>query len=101
VQLNGGGNQVHVSPGASVSVSFGYACSNCEYGMQFGLSGSTTPQACIFPPASAGASSVTLTAPTTPGLYYVVMDDNVNLCQEVWDYGTPPVAQAIGSILVY
>jgi hypothetical protein len=101
VQLNGGGNQAHVSPGASVTVSFGYACNKCTDGIQFGLSGSTTPQACIFPTASAGASSVTLTAPIAQGLYYILMDDNLNVCQPVWDYGTPPVAQAIGSILVY
>jgi IPT/TIG domain len=103
VSLNGGGNQLHVSPGATVTLDLDYsACSDCA--LQFGFN-TGEPQACFFAPVTPGTavghSTQTLTAPTTPGIYYVLFDRNQNLCAPAWDWGTPPATQALGAISVY
>jgi hypothetical protein len=99
VSLNGGGNQVHVTPGAAVTVDLDYgACVNCA--LQFGFN-TGAPQACFFAPASVGHTTQVLTAPNAPGIYYVLFDRNQNVCNSAWDWGTPPQTQAIGAVSVY
>jgi hypothetical protein len=101
VSLNGGGNQIHVSPGATVTLDLDFSALNngTDIGFQFGFN-TGAPQTCFIGNGT-GHITQTLTAPTTPGIYYVLFDSNLNYCNPSWDAGTPPQAQAIGAISVY
>lgn len=103
VSLNGQGNQIHVSPGATVSVTASYTATSGlagSQGIQFGLS-TGNPAYCIYGiSSSSGGVSFGLTAPSSPGTYNILMGINSNTCAS-WDYGIPPASQSIGSIAVY
>jgi|HubBroStandDraft_1064217.scaffolds.fasta_scaffold13819_2 hypothetical protein len=104
VSINGGGNQAHVSPGATVTVAFDYTtlCSggSCPIAVQLGWDVGA-PEACFYANVKTGAKSLTLKAPARKGIYYILFDRNQNYCQAIWDYGTPPLSQGLGSIMVY
>lgn len=104
VSINGGGNQAHVSPSATFTVEFNYTtvcnASSCPIALQFGLDGGS-PATCFYANVKNGSKSLTLKAPASPGMHYVLFDRNQNFCQAVWDYGTPPLSQSLGSIAVY
>jgi hypothetical protein len=99
VSLNGHGNQIHVSPGAPVTLDLDYsACVGCA--LQFGFN-TGAPQACFLAPIAVWHATQLLTAPATPGIYYVLFDRNDTACRAGWDLGTPPQTQAIGAVSVY
>ena len=101
VSINGKGNQAVVAPGATFTVSFKYsaACTtDCPLAIQLGLN-TGTPQKCFYA-NQFGSSSQTLTAPSEPGIYYILFDRNQNYCKDAWDSGTPPLTQSLGTILV-
>jgi hypothetical protein len=112
VKINNGDN--HVSPGASFTVTFDYnlavpGCPGCVAQLYVGLSSDATPQTCPIdtipgvPPGITGGLSVSLTAPSTPGVYIVGIDTGLAFfCQASWPNGAPTTdARTLGVISVY
>lgn len=85
VSLNGLGNNVTVTPGASVSIALDYeitnqVCSSCIVQHVIGID--NTPFDCIYngvaptcPQVTTNAYSYSFTAPTTPGVYAINVTD--------------------------
>ncbi len=114
-------SQSRVSPGATFTVNFDYtivaspSCPGCIDQIQVGVvsrDGSGGPQDCAFSgvAGTAGvtdAGSVTLTAPTAEGTYYIAFDraqafscEQANSSGNFWN-GTVGVNKYIGAIAVY
>lgn len=121
VNIDGsGGDQLHVLPGASIVVEFDYtivdvACPSCIDQIQVGivtLDGSGSPQDCAYDgiPGAVGvtnAGAVVLTAPSSPGTYYIAFDRSqhfscslANAGGNFWN-GIPGYERFIGGISVY
>jgi hypothetical protein len=120
VRINGENNQAHISPGATFTVAFDFnytldGCPGCIAQLYVGLSSDLSgPQACPYSdvpggsPGATGQISVSLTAPTTHGVYYVGYGWSLEYYCFGWG-GTnwpnpgPPVTndRVIGSISVY
>ena len=101
VGINGKGNQAAVAAGATFTVSFLYSATcttDCPLAIQLGLN-TGSPQACFYA-KQLGSAEETLTAPSEPGIYYILFDRNQNFCNAVWDTGTPPLTQSLGTIFV-
>ena len=111
-----GRNQLHVSPGTAFSVKFDYwivdtSCPGCIDQIQVGvvtLAGSGLPQACAYngipgPTGVSSSGSVTLTAPSTPGTYYIAFDRSQAYSCPLGGFwnGTPAHNRLIGAISVY
>jgi hypothetical protein len=118
VNVNGTGtNQATVTPGSSFSLSFNFSifqdntdCPGCidqiEIGFNTGL-----PTLCVYdgipplaPGAATGSPSIMLTAPSTPGDYYIVFDRAQHFSCALalghaatngswWNIGAPPVTR--------
>jgi len=119
VRINGGNSQAHISPGATFTLDFDFnytldGCPGCIAQLYVGLSSDLSgPQACPYDsipgasPGYTGQISVSLTAPTTPGVYYVGYGWSLEYYCFGWGGtnwpGGPPVTQdrVIGSISVY
>jgi hypothetical protein len=112
--INGGGNSsARIAPGASFTVSLGYSlsdpgCPGCVDQLIIGL-GSNNPQACVYDSVpgtsgTSGSATVTLTAPTVPGVYFLRFDYGQDYgCNLAWwDYnGAPTASNTFGVINVY
>ena len=77
ITINGSGNEVAVAPGSTVTVNFNWVmgnggCPNCVTQVYIGLQ-DMAPYTCVHDgmEGDSGASSITFTAPSTPGLYYI------------------------------
>ncbi len=80
VSVNGGGNSAVVAPGSTVTLSYNYSvafpggfCPGCVVQNQVGLGGTSQTLNCVNPVnnGSNGSRSLSFTAPTTPGVYYI------------------------------
>jgi hypothetical protein len=118
VKINGGTNQEQVAPGANFTVTFNYtidgsACPGCIDQIEVGLA-HAAPTACAYDAIpgvtpDSGSATVTLTAPSTPGTYYVAFDRSQHFtCAQAlavgnwWNFAAPaPVTNYIGGISVY
>jgi hypothetical protein len=100
----------HVAPGATTTITANYnvgpvsGCPGCIEQLVVGIVGQTNAQGCLFDggPGSGvtGTGSVTLTAPTTPGIYYVGIRNALQFgCSAALPGGT--YAGNIASITVY
>ncbi len=106
-------NQAHVAPGATFGLHFFYnivdvGCPGCIDQIQIGFA-NALPTTCAYD-GEDGAQGVTyetknlqLTAPTTPGIYYVAFDRSQDFsCPTTgWWNGTPQASQYIAAIAVY
>jgi hypothetical protein len=117
VRINGGGNQAHVSPGAAFGLDFDFNntqswCPGCIVQIYVGLNSNANPQACASSvvagatPGTTGHASVTLTAPSTPGVYYIGIDRDLQFScfggGQVWPSGPPTSPERyIGAVVVY
>ena len=117
VRINGGGNQARVSPGAAFSLDFDFNntqswCPGCIVQIYVGLSSDPKPQVCASSvvagatPGTTGHAAVTLTAPTTRGIYYIAIERDLQFfCfggGQVWTSGAPSNRESyIGAIAVY
>lgn len=124
VSINQGGNQAHVSPGASFNVQFDYTsigtgnfCPGCIVQLYVGLSPevvtgtpSGQPVACYLNTvfgnqAQTGHANITFTAPATHGIYHLALDGSLlfNCPQPAGGFpsGNPSANQFIGAIAVY
>ncbi|OGP80369.1 MAG: hypothetical protein A2V86_00585 [Deltaproteobacteria bacterium RBG_16_49_23] len=117
VRINGGNNQARITPGAgfTVAIDFNYAidlCPGCIGQLYVGLDSENGPQQCPFsdqPGASPGITqtrNVNLTAPITPGVYYIGIDFDLQFnCFDPgpgWPHGPPTTNdRIIGSISVF
>jgi hypothetical protein len=117
VHVNGGNNQAHVSPGTSFSLDFDFNntqdwCPGCIVQIYVGLNSNSQPQVCASSvvagaaPGTTGHASMTLTAPTTPGIYYIGIDRDLQFfCfggGQVWPSGPPTTTDRyIGAVAVY
>ena len=112
VRINGGGNTGFVSPGSSFSVSLDYSivdadCPACIDQIQIGFS-TGDPLACAYDgiPSTGGATgsaTLNLTAPATPGVYYLGFDraQHFSCAQALangWWTGTPDPTRYIASV---
>jgi hypothetical protein len=117
VRINGGNQQAHIQPEANFTVTFDYNCTvdfcpHCFAQLYVGLNSDIGPQACPYSaepgpsPGTTGGVSVVLTAPTTPGVYYIGIDWSLEFqCfggGPNWPHGAPSTNdRIIGSISVY
>jgi len=81
VDMNGQGNSISVSPGASITISLDYeiwsnsGCPGCIDQIVVGIE--NTPKYCAYNnipgsyPGETGSNTHTITAPTAPGIYYL------------------------------
>jgi Collagen triple helix repeat (20 copies) len=117
VRINGGNNQSHVAPGSTFSLDFDFNntqdwCPGCIVQIYVGLNSNSQPQVCASSvvagaaPGTTGHASMTLTAPTTPGIYYIGIDRDLQFfCfggGQVWPSGPPTTPDRyIGAVAVY
>jgi CSLREA domain-containing protein len=83
VKINGGSNTEFVSPGSTFSLSMDYsivdtACPGCIDQIEIGYS-TSDPFTCIYddvpgPVGESGSATINVTAPSTPGVYYLGFD---------------------------
>ena len=99
VLVNGGAITSPVAAGSSITVEVDYnivdtACPRCKDQIQLGFS-HAAPTGCVYNgyPGAAGVSgtrSITLTAPSTPGTYYIGVDrSQAYSCPTGWWNGAP------------
>ena len=97
LSINGGGNEVTVAPGAAVTVNFNYVlgaggCPGCIVQVYVGLT-NTAPYTCVVPAGfqgQSGATSISFTAPVTPGVYYIGS-------RWTWDFTCQTLSTAVPS----
>ncbi len=112
VKINGGSNTAYVAPGSTFSLSMDYSivdpgCPGCIDEIQIGFS-TSDPVACAYTgvPGAAGVSgsaTLTLTAPGTPGVYYLGFDraQHFSCAQALasgWWSGAPGSSRYIASV---
>lgn len=124
VSVNGGGNQAHVSPGATFTVAFDYDsvgtgtyCPTCIVQLYVGVSPEVVTGAASGVAANCylstifsdqlqtGHTSISLTAPASGGFYYLAVDGSLDFgCPTPaggLPSGNPTPNQYIGAISVY
>jgi hypothetical protein len=115
-------NQAHVAPGAKFTVLFDYSawgtgpyCPGCVTQYYIGISPNAVTGAAsgaavgcflntVFGGSlQTGSTSFDFTAPSTSGIYYIVIDGPTLdfVCHPALPSGTPQPAQYIGAISVY
>jgi hypothetical protein len=107
VSINGGGNEQWVAAGSSFTITYDWSmgsggCPSCIVQLYLGIQDDAA-YSCVVPFGFEGfggtGASLTLTAPTTPGVYYIGR-------RWTWDYVCQPVTGAqpyerVGLIYVY
>jgi hypothetical protein len=99
VLINGGSITAPVEPGSTIDVSLSYfiedtACPTCIDQIQVGFS-HQGPMGCVFsgvplPGGSSGSATFTITAPATPGTYFLGFDRSQDIvCPAGWWNGAP------------
>ncbi len=110
VMLNGAKITSIVAPGSSIAVELSYEirdtyCPGCIEQIMIGFA-NQDPALCIYEgiPGSGGNTgsvSFNLTAPSTPGTYYIAFDKSLQyFCPGTWWAGPPVPARYIGSVTV-
>jgi hypothetical protein len=114
VRINGGGSDVTVAPGSTVTVSLHFVTSNvgcpgCDQQIEVGF-GHLVPTQCIFDRSLGGMTfskhkTFTLTAPAEPGSYFVAYDtaDDIGCFrggQDWWVNPLDPTKNYLGHITV-
>ena len=102
VSVNGAGRQITAAPGAPINVSVSFniadnACPGCVEFIQIAFANGPPPNtACAYKgipgltPGATGTGSVSLTAPSVPGRYYIGVDREQDFqCNNFWWDGTP------------
>ncbi len=119
IKLNGGTNVLTLPGGGPFGLSHDYTilnppdyCPGCIDQIMIGLAGDAAPQACTYNGGtSSGTRAATLTAPSTPGVYFIGMDWALNWsCYQpvlsqpplapYWTSGPPTPNRYIGKVIV-
>jgi hypothetical protein len=111
ITINGGSITAPVVIGESVQVELDYSivqpdwCPGCIQQIVFGFSSLAKPSVCIFSGnVGSGHASFTLTAPSTPGTYYIAVERPMMYsCSQAlgWDWLTPVPNQYIGVVAIH
>jgi hypothetical protein len=111
VRINGAPAGPPVAAGSQFTLSFYYfiqdtGCTGCIEQIMVGYSGGPAPLGCAYDgiPGAAGHSelaSMTLTAPATPGTYFIGWDRSADYgCPTSWWNGSPTPDRLLGVLVV-
>ena len=115
VSINDSGNTAFVAPGSVFTVSLDYSivdtvCPSCIDEIEIGYSTASAPFTCIYTgtpgvEGASGSSSIEVTAPSMPGVYYLGFDRAQHFtCAEAlasgWWNGTPDSSRYVAAVIV-